>query len=199
MGDFPRSQLKDYLVQGIPEMEKAIRNMVDEDLSKAILSTLREIGTPTRDALVQHYNDAPAKHDGESTAKALQHRWWNRNTKRGKPVGFSRARTLKALLKSGFGLKVKRSKDQQAFVLRVKAWGEAVHLMESGRKRTQSIKRKGGKTYQTSNQYRGWMRGINILKAFSATASQMLSTRLPPMIEKAAANAARRAGVRQAT
>jgi hypothetical protein len=41
----------------------------DEELSKAVLAALREIGTPTRDALVQHYNSAPAKHDGESTTQ----------------------------------------------------------------------------------------------------------------------------------
>jgi hypothetical protein len=193
MGDWRRSHLKNYLVQGIPQMERTIRYMLDEDLSKAILATLREIGTPTRDALIQHYNNAPAKHDGESTKTALQHRWWNPNTKRGKPVGFSRIRTLKALLQSGFGFKVKRSKDKNAFVLRVKAWGEAVHLMERGRKRMQQVKRRTGNTYQTSNQYRGWMRGINILKAFSQSANQMLMSRLPPMIEKSAASAARRA------
>jgi hypothetical protein len=96
--------------------------------------------------------------------KALQHRWWNRNTKKGKPVGFSRIRTLGALLKSGFGMKVKRSKDGNAYVLRVKAWGEAVHLMEKGRKKAQVIRRKNNTQYTTSNQYRGWFRGFQILR-----------------------------------
>lgn len=199
MGDWRKSNLKNYLVEGIPQMEATIRNMLDEDLSKAILSTLREIGTPTQAALIQHYNNAPAKHDGESTRKALQHRWWNKYDKKGRPVGYSRFRILKELIRSGYGIKVKRAKTRgEPYVLRIKVRENAVHLLESGRKKAQTIQRtKGPKAkYTTSNQYRGWMRGIEILKAFAARAAGDLSTMLPAKIERAAALAAKRSGVR---
>lgn len=189
--------LRANLVEGIPEMAKAIAMLKDEELGKVITKTLRAIGTPTRDALVQHYNAAPAKHDGESTKKALQHRWW-RNGK-GKPVGFSRVQILRDLLKSGFGLKVGKAKTRgQPFFLRVKVRSNAIHLLESGRKKSQTIQRTKGKKqkYTTSNQYRGWMRGIEILKSFAARAAGQLNSDLPGQIELAAARAAKRAGVK---
>ncbi len=175
--------LNKYLIEGIPEMEATIRSLMKEDLERAVLGVLDDIGRPTQRALVNYYANRKGKHDAESLHRAMQHRWWSRRRQQGLPTGFSRALAVRELLKEGFGFKVAKLKKSAGFFLRIKAWGPGIHLIEKGR-------------YKGVNTYTGWRAGIQILKRFEAYAIGKLNTLMPKAIERAAAEAARRNGVK---
>jgi len=182
MGAFGRrSNLKNYLIEGIPEMEAMLKDLTDETLNRVVTETLEEIGRPTQIALANYYANKGGKHDGETLTRAMQHRWWSKRKKRGLPTGFSRAQIARTLLTEGFGFTVRKFRKSDGFLLRIKAWGPAVHLLEKGR-------------YKGVNTYRGWGTGLGIMRRFANTAIQKLNTVLPQRLEAAAAEAARRAG-----
>lgn len=181
-----QSSLSRYLVKGIPEMERTIRDLTDRDLGEAVLGVLEDIGTPTRRALINYYTGRVGKHDNESLKRAMSHRWWSKKRQQGLPVGFTRVLAARKLFTDGFGFKVAKLKRGAGFFLRIKAWGPGIHLVEKGRYKS----RRG-------NNYTGWRSGLSILKRFENWAVGALNTRIGPAIEKAALNAARRNGVRQ--
>ena len=178
-----RSNLKNFLIEGIPEMEATLRSLSNRDLEEAVTGVLEEIGRPTQRALVNYYSNRTGKHDNESLTRAMQHRWWSRRRQQGLPVGFTRALAVRELLKDGFGFKVAKLKRSAGFFLRIKAWGPGIHLVEKGR-------------YKGVNTYNGWRAGINILKRFEAYALAALNAKMPVAIERAARTAASRNGVK---
>jgi hypothetical protein len=181
-----QSNLSRYLVEGIPEMERTIRDLTHRDLEEAVLGVLEDIGMPTRRALINYYTGRTGKHDGESLKRAMSHRWWSRKRQQGLPVGFTRVLAARKLFTDGFGFKVAKLKRGSGFFLRIKAWGPGIHLVEKGRYKSNK-----------GNNYTGWRSGLSILKRFESWAIGALNTRIGPAIEKAAQQAARRNGVRQ--
>lgn len=181
-----QSNLARYLVEGIPEMERTIRDLTHRDLEKAVLGVLEDIGMPTRRALINYYTGRVGKHDGESLKRAMSHRWWSRKRQQGLPVGFTRVLAARKLFTDGFGFKVAKLRSGSGFFLRIKAWGPGIHLVEKGRYKS----RRG-------NNYTGWRSGLSILKRFENWAIGALNTRIGPALERAAQEAARRNGVRQ--
>lgn len=179
-----RSNLHNYLIKGLPEMEKTIKDMSTHKLDQVVESVLEEIGRPTQRALVNYYGNKTGKHDSETLTRAMQHRWWSRRRQQGLPVGFSRALAVRTLLKDGFGFKVGKLKTSEGFLLRLMAWGPGVHLMEKGRYK-----------HDKGNNYTGWGRGIAILKRFADYALQQLNAKIGPAFERAASEAARANGV----
>ena len=182
-------------VQGLTEFRKAMETLTRDETHRVLKKVLRKIGAPYAAEVQQQYYTRTGKHDSETMERALQHRWWNKATRRGLPVRFSRMKTLRNLLK--YGLTVRGLRRSSGVMLRLKISGNAVHLMEKGRKRMQQVKRRSGKAYRTSNQYRGWMDGVNTLKRFAASAQAQLDQMLPGEMQKAIAKAAAAAGVKQ--
>jgi hypothetical protein len=169
-------------VQGLTEFRKAMETLTRDETHRVLKKVLRKIGAPYAAEVQQQYHTRTGKHDNETMEQALQHRWWNKATRRGLPVRFSRMKTLRNLLK--YGLTVRGLRRSSGVVLRLKISGNAVHLMEKGRKR-------GSRTY------RGWMDGVNTLKRFAASAQAQLDQMLPGEMQKAIAKAAAAAGVKQ--
>jgi hypothetical protein len=169
-------------VQGLTEFRKAMETLTRDETHRVLKKVLRKIGAPYAAEVQQQYYTRPGKHDNETMEQALQHRWWNKATRRGLPVRFSRMKTLRNLLK--YGLTVRGLRRSSGVLLRLKISGNAVHLMEKGRKR-------GNRTY------RGWMDGVNTLKRFAASAQAQLDQLLPGEMQKAIQKAAAAAGVKQ--
>ena len=184
-------------VEGLTEFRKAMETLTRDETHRVLKKVLRTIGAPYASEVQQQYHSRTGKHDNESMERALQHRWWNKSTRRGLPVRYSRMKTLQNLLK--YGLAVRGLRRSSGVLLRLKISGNAVHLMEKGRRNTQTIQRtKGPKDkYTTSNQYRGWMDGVNTLKRFAASAQAQLDQLLPGEMQKAIQKAAAAAGVKQ--
>lgn len=175
------NSLRNRLIEGIPEMEKTLRSLTNEELEKAVLASFEEVGTPTRTALLNYYSNKRGKHDGESLSRAMQHRWWSKRRRHGLPVGMSRVLAVRALARDGFGFKVSKLKRSAGFFLRIKAWGPGIHLIEKGR-------------YKGVNTYRGWMAGLNMLRRFGSHAINSLNQTLPRQLELAAERAAKKSG-----
>lgn len=169
-------------VEGLTEFRKAMETLTRDETHRVLKKVLRKIGAPYASEVQQQYHSRTGKHDNESMERALQHRWWNKSTKRGLPVRYSRMKTLQNLLKYGFV--VRGLRRSSGVLLRLKISGNAVHLMEKGRKR-------GNRTY------RGWMDGVNTLKRFAASAQAQLDQQLPGEMQKAIQKAAAAAGVKQ--
>lgn len=176
------SNLRKYLIKGIPEMEKTLKSLTNEELDRVMLDALDEIGTPTRAALVNYYSNRQGKWDGETLKRALSHRWWSKKRRQGLPVGFSRVLAVKALLQDGFGFTVRRLKSSSGYLLRLTAWGPGIHLIEKGR---------GG-----ARGYKGWGGALSILRRFENYALSRLNEVVPEKLEEAAARAAAKNGVR---
>jgi hypothetical protein len=177
------AKIRGMLIEGIPQMEKTIRDLSTRDLDKAILDALAEIGHPTQRALMNYFSHRVGKHDGESLKRAMQHRWWSKKRQQGLPTGYSRVLAVKLLAKDGFGFKVQKMKKSAGYFLRIKAWGQGMHLIEKGR-------------YKGVNTYTGWRGAIAILKRFESYALGRLNSDIPKALERAAADAARRNGVK---
>lgn len=169
-------------VEGLTEFRKAMETLTRDETHRVLKKVLRKIGAPYASEVQQQYHSRTGKHDNESMERALQHRWWNKSTRRGLPVRYSRMKTLQNLLK--YGLAVRGLRRSSGVLLRLKISGNAVHLMEKGRKR-------GNRTY------RGWMDGVNTLKRFAASAQAQLDQLLPGEMQKAIQKAAAAAGVKQ--
>lgn len=177
------SKIRGMLIEGIPQMEKTIRDLSTRDLDKAMIDALAEIGHPTQRALANYFAHRVGKHDNEPLRRAMQHRWWSEKRQQGLPTGYSRALAVKLLLQDGFGFKAAKMKKAAGYFLRIKAWGQGMHLIEKGR-------------YKGVNTYTGWKGGIQILKRFEAYALGRINTDIPKALERAAEAAARRNGVR---
>lgn len=175
--------MQNYEVTGLPQFRNMVESLRGPELDKAILDMLDRIGEPTRMRLLTHYDSFRGKHDNESLAQALTHRWWNRRRRQGLPVGYTRALALKALVTDGFGFKVAKLKKAAGYLLRIKAWGPGIFLTEHGR-------------YKSKGAYAGWKRAKPILKRFAATAASALNRELPKTLEQVRAKAAGRNGIR---
>lgn len=178
------SNLRNYLIEGIPQMEAMLKSLTNEVLEQAVIETLEEIGTPTQVALARYYESKQGKHDNESLTRAMQHRWFNKRRHKGLPAGFSRALAARKLLDHDFGFKVSKLRRSAGYFLRIKAWGPGIHLMEKGR-------------YKGVNTYQGWQTGFAILKRFANSALNTLNARLPEKLEQKAAIAAAKNGVKR--
>jgi|694.fasta_scaffold04218_28 hypothetical protein len=173
------------IVEGLPEFRKTILAMTGRELDDTVLKVLQEMGEPTQMALLQYFDSRTGKHDGESLQRALQHRWWNKYRKQGLPVGYTRNLAIQALVrdgKDGWGFKVAKLKRGLGYLLRLKAWGPGMFLMESGR--------------HSKRSYRGFNGAFSILKRFRYTAESQLNRKLPEVFERLAAKAAARNGVK---
>jgi hypothetical protein len=163
--------IQQYLVDGMPEFRQVIERMNKVELDKAIIPVLKRIGAPTRDRLISHYDGFQGKHDQESLAVALKHRWWNKGRKQGKPVGFTRFLALRALITDGFGFKAGPLRKKKGYIMRIKAWGPGIFLTEHGR-------------YKSAGAYTGWRRAQPILKRFALTAQSALNRELPKAFQQ---------------
>jgi hypothetical protein len=179
------SKSQRMIVEGLPEFRKTILSMTGRDLDETVLKVFQEIGEPTQMALLQYFDSRTGKHDGERLGRALQHRWWNKNRRQGLPVGFTRNLAIQALVrdgKDGWGFKVAKLKRGLGYLVRLKAWGPGMFLMESGR--------------HSKNPYTGFNGAFSILKRFRYTAESQLNRKLPEAFERLAAKAAARNGVK---
>jgi len=173
------------IVEGLPEFRKTILSMTGRDLDETVLKVFQEIGEPTQMALLQYFDSRTGKHDGERLGRALQHRWWNKNRRQGLPVGFTRNLAIQALVrdgKDGWGFKVAKLKRGLGYLVRLKAWGPGMFLMESGR--------------HSKNPYTGFNGAFSILKRFRYTAESQLNRKMEDVFERLAAKAAARNGVK---
>lgn len=177
-----QSNLQKYLIEGMPELKEAIRSLNEETLAPLILEVLEDIGRPTRNGLMHYYQAKKGKHDNESLKRAMQHRWWSRRRQAGLPVGFSRALAVRTLTQDGFGFKVAKLKKSEGFFMRIKAFGPGIHLIEKGR--------------YSGRSYTGWRAGLLMLKRWANGAVAQLNQKMPVAFERAAAEAAARAGVK---
>jgi len=178
-----RGNLKNFLIEGIPEMEATLKSLSNRELGEAVTEVLVDIGHPPQRALVNYFSNRVGKHDNESLTRAMQHRWWSRKRQQGLPVGFSRALAVRKLLDEEFGFKVAKMKKSAGYFLRIKAWGPGMHLIEKGR-------------YKGVNTYNGWRGAIQIMKRFQGYALGALNAKMPAAIERAAAKAASQNGVK---
>jgi len=179
------SKSQRMIVEGLPEFRKTILTMTGRELDDTVLKVFQEIGEPTQMALLQYFDSRTGKHDGERLGRALQHRWWNKNRRQGLPVGFTRNLAIQALVrdgKDGWGFKVAKLKRGLGYLVRLKAWGPGMFLMESGR--------------HSKNPYTGFNGAFSILKRFRYTAESQLNRKLPEAFERLAAKAAARNGVK---
>lgn len=163
--------IQKYLVEGMPQFRQVIERMNMLELDRVIIPVLERIGAPTRDRLIAHYDSYQGKHDSESFEKAMRHRWWNKGRRQGKPVGFTRALALRALVIAGFGFKAGKLKKRRGYIMRIKAWGPGIFLTEHGR-------------YKSAGAYAGWRRAQPILKRFALTAQSALNRELPAAFEE---------------
>jgi hypothetical protein len=173
------------IVEGLPEFRKTILAMTGRDLDDTVLKVFQEMGEPTQMALLQYFDSRTGKHDDERLGRALQHRWWNKNRRQGLPVGFTRNLAIQALVrdgKDGWGFKVAKLKRGLGYLLRLKAWGPGMFLMESGR--------------HSTNPYTGFNGAFSILKRFRYTAESQLNRKMADVFERLAAKAAARNGVK---
>ena len=173
------------IVEGLPQFRKTILSMTGRELDDTVLAVFQELGEPTQMALLQYFDSRTGKHDSESLKRALQHRWWNKHRKQGLPVGITRNLAIQALVREGrdgWGFKVAKLKGGMGYLLRLKAWGPGMFLMESGR--------------HSKNVYRGFNGAFSILKRFRYTVESQLNRKMPEVFERLAAKAAARNGVR---
>lgn len=175
--------IQGYLVEGMPQFRQVIERMTGPELDKVILPALERIGEPTRGRLLSHYDGYRGKHDSESFATALSHRWWNKGRKQGKPVGYTRALAIRALVANGFGFKAARLKRRPGYLLRIKAWGPGIFLTEHGR-------------YKSAGAYTGWRVAQGILKRFALTAQSALNRELPAAFAEVERRATKGVGTR---
>lgn len=176
---------KRVIIEGLPQFRKTILTLSGKELDETVLKVFQEIGEPTQLALLNYFDTRTGKHDSESLKRALQHRWWNRKRRQGLPVGFTRTLAITALVrdgKDGWGFKVAKLKGGIGYLLRLKAWGPGMFLMEKGR--------------YSRRAYRGFNGAFPILKAFVATVQGQLNYRMPQAFERLAAKAAARNGVK---
>lgn len=179
------SKRQRMIVEGLPEFRKTILSLTGRELDETVMQVFREIGEPTQVALLQYFDSRTGKHDGERLGRALQHRWWNKNRRQGLPVGFTRNLAIHALVRDGddgWGFKVAKLKRGLGYLVRLKAWGPGMFLMESGR--------------HSKNPYTGFNGAFSILKRFRYTAESQLNRKLPEAFERLAAKAAARNGVK---
>lgn len=179
------SMRQKLVIEGLPEFRKTILSMTGKELDDTVLKVFQEIGEPTQMQLLQYFDSRRGKYDNESLSRALQHRWWNKNKRQGLPTGHSRMLAVKALLregKDGWGFKTAKLKGGLGYLLRLKAWGPAMFLMEVGRYR--------------ENPYTGFRGAFPILKRFVATVQSQLDQKFPAAFERMAAKIAARNGVK---
>jgi hypothetical protein len=179
------SKAKRLIVEGLPQFRKTILSMTGRELDETVLKVFQDLGEPTQLNLLRYFDSRSGIHDSESLKRALQHRWWNKHRHQGLPVGYTRALAIRALTrdgKDGWGFKVAKLKRGVGYLLRLKAWGPGMFLMESGR--------------HTKYPYKGFSGAFNILKRFRFTVESQLNRKLPEAFERLAAKAAARNGVK---
>lgn len=133
-------------VTGVEALVRQLKDMQPSKLHKVLKETQLDAVQPLHSRIVSAIYNIVGKHDDESEARALQHRWL-RNGK-GRPVKYSRMYMIRQLLKqpvtgrSAFGLKWGIFPQKNGSFARVKIWNPGLHLIDRGRTKT--------------NTYKGW-------------------------------------------